>query len=173
MRSKLSAPIDANDRFAQQIKALQEQVAELQRTASRNPWPWTTYTPTLAGTGWAIGNGTIVGRAKITPDLVHLLVKLTFGSSSTSGVTTPTLSLPVAPHADWTDFAMRSSTRCTYADATGGNTDGRCALSGGALLLLVENAAGTYAADAVVTNAVPHPWVTPDSITVTGWYRPA
>lgn len=134
---------------------------------------WASYSATLGGVGWAIGNGTITASARISPTWVDFLVAVTFGSTSTYGAAAPTLTLAATPHSEWTDFAMRTSTRVVYADATGGNTDGRCALSGGVLLLLVENAAGTYSADAVVSSTVPHVWTNPDQIIVTGGFRPA
>lgn len=135
--------------------------------------PWASYAPTLGGTGWAIGNGTITGRRRITADWVDFSVVVTFGSTSTFAAANPTLTLPVAAHAEWTDDLMRSSTRCVFADATGGTFDGRCAISGGVLLPFVANVGATYAADNNVTNTVPFTWTNPDRLALSGGYRPA
>ena len=54
---------------------------------------WQTYTPTL--TGWAIGNGTITSRYRVSGGTCFVLDHVEFGSTSTF-TGSATLSLPVA-----------------------------------------------------------------------------
>ena len=56
--------------------------------------PWSSYAPTLAGTGWAIGNGTIAAAYTTIGKTVHMQVIITFGSTSTFGSASPTITLP-------------------------------------------------------------------------------
>lgn len=56
---------------------------------------WTAYTPTLSGTGWAIGNGTATGVFCQLGKTVIGHMTITFGSTSTYGSTDATFSLPV------------------------------------------------------------------------------
>ena len=56
---------------------------------------WTAYTPTLGGTGWAIGNGTVNGSYMQIGKLVVANVRIVWGSTSTFGAGVLTLTLPV------------------------------------------------------------------------------
>ena len=55
---------------------------------------WTTYTPTLSGTGWSIGNGTLTGRSAKLGKIVCAEIMLTFGSTTVAGSAVPTVTLP-------------------------------------------------------------------------------
>jgi hypothetical protein len=57
---------------------------------------WTSYTPTLAGTGWAIGDGTIQGFYSQIGKNVAFRIRIIFGSTSTFGAGEPTVTLPVS-----------------------------------------------------------------------------
>lgn len=136
--------------------------------------PWTSYTPTLGGTGWAVGNGTLTGRACMTADRVDFSIRLVLGSTSTAGAGNPTLTLPSATHAEWTERLMRASTACSLFDTSASATNhGRAGFTGGSTITpLVTNAAGTYVADANVTGTVPFTFAVGDEIAIAGWYRP-
>jgi hypothetical protein len=57
---------------------------------------WTAYTPTISGTGWAIGNGTTDCAYAQIGKVVFYRVEIVFGSTSTYGAGAPTISSPVA-----------------------------------------------------------------------------
>jgi hypothetical protein len=57
---------------------------------------YTTFTPTLSGTGWTIGNGTSVGKYSQIGKRVNYSLIITFGSTSTFGGAGLEISLPVA-----------------------------------------------------------------------------
>jgi len=50
---------------------------------------WTAYTPTLGGTGWAIGDGTVLGAYCQIGKVVFFRASVTFGSTSTFGAVWP------------------------------------------------------------------------------------
>jgi hypothetical protein len=78
---------------------------------------WTAYTPTLGGTGWAIGDGTLAfGYAQIGK-IVHVRGVLTWGSTSTYGSSTLTLTLPVTAGGSSTNRATAST---MYYDTSAG-----------------------------------------------------
>jgi len=58
---------------------------------------WSAYTPTLGGTGWALGNGTVTGRYSHQGNVIAFAINLVFGSTTTAGSSPNalTLSLPV------------------------------------------------------------------------------
>jgi hypothetical protein len=56
---------------------------------------WTAYTPTLGGTGWALGNGTLGFFYCQIGKIVMVRGIITFGSTSTFGGAALTVSLPV------------------------------------------------------------------------------
>lgn len=57
---------------------------------------WTTYTPTLSGTGWAIGNGSATGGWKQIGKTIHFWARVVFGTTSTFGASNrPSVTLPV------------------------------------------------------------------------------
>ncbi len=55
---------------------------------------WTAYTPTLGGTGWAIGNGTTVARYCVIGKTVHVMCEVTMGSTTTFGSSALRVTLP-------------------------------------------------------------------------------
>ncbi len=54
-----------------------------------------TYTPTVGGTGWAKGNGTLTGYYIDTGANVNLTIKFILGTTSTGGTGGLTFSVPV------------------------------------------------------------------------------
>jgi hypothetical protein len=128
---------------------------------------WTFYTPTLGGTGWAIGNGTIAGRYCQIGKIVNFTILVTFGSTSTFGASLPALSVPVTSstnaiylsHGDCNDVSAgtfyatqvrRSSTTEVHVRAL--------------------NASQQYA---VLSSTFPFTWTTGDIIRVQGTYEAA
>ena len=55
---------------------------------------WTAYTPTLGGTGWAIGNGTAIARYCVIGKTVHVMCEVTMGSTTTFGSAALRITLP-------------------------------------------------------------------------------
>lgn len=58
---------------------------------------WTTYSPTLSGTGWVKGSGTITGRYVQLGKIVMVEILYTFSTAGggAAGSAVPTVSLPV------------------------------------------------------------------------------
>ena len=56
---------------------------------------WTAYTPTLGGTGWAIGNGTASGAYCQIGKTVHFWARLVFGSTTVAGTGSGVLGAPI------------------------------------------------------------------------------
>lgn len=65
-------------------------------TAPAQQTPWTSYTPTLSGSGGTptLGNGVITGTYRRDGTTLHVRGKLTRGSSTVFGTTNTTVSLP-------------------------------------------------------------------------------
>ncbi len=56
---------------------------------------WTSYTPTVAGTGFAVSGGTISGFYRTMISHVEFMAAWTFGAGDTSGAGPLTISMPV------------------------------------------------------------------------------
>lgn len=65
------------------------------------PGDWSTYTPTLLGStsGGTVGNGTLVARYVRLGDFVIAQIDLVWGSTTSAGVGTSLVSLPVSARA--------------------------------------------------------------------------
>lgn len=130
---------------------------------------WTAYTPTLGGTGWAIGNGTADGHYLQIGKVVMVRGIFTFGSTSTFGassepavtnlpVTARTADFPVAD-VQFSDVSASAVYRgAPYMYGT----------SGFAFRFIGGNGVHSQ------TNATnPFPWATGDIIRFTGTYEAA
>ena len=53
------------------------------------PGAWTSYTPVLSGSTWAVGNGTISGAYTQIGKTVHFTARFVLGSTSTKGSASP------------------------------------------------------------------------------------
>ncbi|MBU6278722.1 MAG: hypothetical protein KGN78_05705 [Actinomycetales bacterium] len=128
---------------------------------------WTAFTPTLSGTGWAIGNGTASGFYCQVGKIVYFRAKITFGSTSTYGGSPLNLSLPVSatgsPVAGQnvaffdTSASLRYLASMEYASATA---------------IAPRSVSGSLTLAAVTTTA-PFTWATGDTIDYSGTYEAA
>jgi hypothetical protein len=133
---------------------------------------WTSYTPTIGGAGWALGNATVTGLYCQLGKTVQFAIRVVFGSTSTFGAGRPTLSLPVtatsaAGNFDFlTDVAyFDNSATLRYLGAADFSTT--------SVDLFVWGSAGTYVSSLGVTSAVPFTWASTDVIYVSGTYEAA
>jgi hypothetical protein len=76
---------------------------------------WTAYTPTLGGTGWAIGDGTAYGHYCRVGKIVHFRVLITLGATSTAGAGVATITGPVTS----ANTVTYSEFQTSYYDASG------------------------------------------------------
>jgi hypothetical protein len=132
---------------------------------------WTAYTPTLGGTGWAIGNGTASGFYCQIGKIVHARIRITFGSTSTFGAASAlTLALPVTPRGGTgsADAGSNQHYGCAF-DASAG-TFYPMSLQMGSSVGTVRSIGATI----VVTSATaPFTWAVDDQITFNFSYEAA
>ena len=120
---------------------------------------WTSYTPTVGGTGWALGNATTVGAYAQAGKATDFQVQITFGTTSTFGTGALTISLPVQASGSttantWYGSAVHSGvTYPVILAASAGGTSGVC--------LTVASPAGN------VTSTAPFTWAPGDGIRFT------
>lgn len=140
---------------------------------------WAAYTPTLSGTGWALGAGTISGRYTRTGDTVTFDARVTFGAGMTAGAGRPFISFPVLPHARYAAAAGYLLPNATFADASGGTYLGAWFFEGSAPTGNADLRNWSTTGDApdinqnVVTSTSPFPWASGDTITIWGTYEAA
>jgi len=134
---------------------------------------WQSYTPTLGGTGWAIGNGSRSGYYCKLGKIVQFQIRIIFGSTSTFGASArPTLTLPVT--ATSVSGNIDFVTNVAYFDSSAtARYQGTCDFSTTDLDLFAWNAAGTYVVAAPVVAAAPMAWAANDVIYVSGTYEAA
>jgi len=124
---------------------------------------WSDYTPTF--TNFTLGNGTVTGKYFRIGRLVHFIVQVTLGSTSsvsaTGGIQT---SLPVA-------YASTARFHGTARMAVGSTFMGTVIGSGGNAVLYVNNVSGTYETVTLTTNAIPGAWATGHTFLIQGTYE--
>lgn len=123
---------------------------------------WTSYTPTVGGTGWAIGNGTATGAYCRVGDLIHFRASVTWGSSSTFGSAALTLTVPVT--------AAASATFMGRGVDSGSMVGLFFILSASTTTLTTRLLSTTATADGAISTA-PFTWASGDSLDVTGTYE--
>lgn len=129
---------------------------------------WKTYSPTVGGTGWALGNGTVTGRYMRAGRHVRFFGSVVWGNTSTFGGSNLTVTLPVA--------ARTSNELIQFSLIDSGTTT----LQGSAFTVAasatitptVWGSAGTYVnLQAGLTTTVPFTWVNGDSLSFSGSYE--
>lgn len=131
---------------------------------------WTAYTPAWTGsvTNPVIGNGTITGAyLQMGKTIVGFWAKVVAGSTTTYGSGAYSLSLPVAPHANWAAPLL-----CRYkvgANIYGGQT---YQYVGSAAALAVDNSTAVGVLQAT-TPTVPATFANLSEIHLTGSYQAA
>jgi hypothetical protein len=131
---------------------------------------WTTYTPTLGGTGWALGNGTASGFYCQIGKIVHFRVKITLGSTSTAGNGALTVSPPITAKGDG---FLDTLVKAAYFDASLGGVfwgDSRLANSSS---LQPSYRVSLVGAETALTTDNPFTWATSDQINISGTYEAA
>lgn len=125
---------------------------------------WTAYTPTIGGTGWALGNGTVSGVYCKIGRTVFFKAKVTWGTTSTFGASAAlTVSKPDAGGSTYYD-----QTFCYYVDFGTASYVGAALATGSTVTLQVP---GTNGLLANVTSSAPHTWATSDQVYVAGTYE--
>jgi len=132
---------------------------------------WQSYTPSISGSGTALGNGSVTGRYTRIGDTVMFTAKFTLGSASTIG-SAVSFSLPLT--ADTTGWPTTNNQigECYFIDATGSDRPGMLRLQSSTLArVIVWNTSSTYMGLAATSSTIPHTWATNDSIWIEGTYE--
>ena len=128
---------------------------------------WTAYTPTLTGTGWALGNAAVDATYARIGKTVYYRVQIVWGSTSTFGSVQPIVSLPStmvsAVHGAGTSTAIDVGTTFYHWDVyyTSSTT----------VKPVVRGVDG--ATTNTPTGTVPFAWASGDALLIHGWYQEA
>lgn len=120
---------------------------------------WTAYTPAWSGT---LGNGSLTGAYCKIGRLVHFRISLTWGTTTTHGASSQTLTLPpfAANFSGWLGGAR-------IIDASAAQQFYRHVFANSSTVLAMSaEAAATF-----VSNTVPMTWATTDSLNLQGSYE--
>jgi hypothetical protein len=90
------AAADLNDTFGAKANLASPTFTGTVTIPNVNLGSWIAYTPTVSGTGWAIGNGLTIGEYVQIGKQVNFTAGIFFGSTSTFGAGGLEVSLPVA-----------------------------------------------------------------------------
>ena len=125
---------------------------------------WASYTPTISGTGWALGNGTTACTYTQIGKVVNFRIAVTFGTTSTYGAGQLEISAPTSGASGITQW------RCGRGVAYNGTNYPVSAATSAAGLFYITHDVSPVAN---VTSAVPFAWTNGNSIQVTGCYEAA
>lgn len=124
---------------------------------------WSDYTPTFSN--FTLGNGTVTGKYFRIGRLVHFIVQVTLGStSSVSASGGIQASLPVA-------YASTARFHGTARMAVGSTFMGTLIGSGGNAVLYANNVSGTYETVTLTTSSIPGSWTTGHTFLMQGTYE--
>jgi hypothetical protein len=120
---------------------------------------WQSWTPSIGGTGWALGDAVAVGRYKQIGKTIIANASITFAAGSTFGAGNLTVSIPVTAVAASNQFVGL----VRLVDTGTANFVGHAALgSTTTVTIFVGRADATYLAQSNVTSTVPFTWVSTD-----------
>jgi hypothetical protein len=136
---------------------------------------WTAYTPTLGGTGWALGNGTAVGIYCQIGKVVQLKIQVQFGSTSTYGVSPNALTLTVPVTASGSGGPTSTVTQsATLLDQGVGYFQGGTRFANlNAIEMRYAFVSGTNITWVPISNVAPFTWTTNDQISINLTYEAA
>ena len=131
---------------------------------------WTSFTPTLSGTGWVKGSGTIEGRYVKLGKIVIAEIQYTFSTAGggAAGSAVPTVSLPV--NANTT--ISPNPAQVTILDTSAGTTYiGQGSIGSTGVTGNVGVSSGAYTSLTGLAASVPMVWATGDEIRWTLTYE--
>lgn len=134
---------------------------------------WTEYTPTLGGTGWAIGDGTVNGVYCQIGKVVHFRVQVTFGATSTFGAASALqLTTPVSANSPASPANQANTMKALARDVSAGAWYTLAVrpfnASTTACGLFVS---GTNGLNANTTSTAPFTWASGDIVYFSGTYE--
>jgi hypothetical protein len=129
---------------------------------------WLTFTPTISGTGWALGNATAAGIYVKQGKVIHFNLILVFGSTSTYGAGNLSVNLPVAA---LSTGSTRVNHIARYSDDSAGQTfAGMGAVTSTTAVEMRYVSSGLMVN---IINTVPFTWGTGDALRMNGTYQSA
>jgi hypothetical protein len=139
----------------------------LKWTTATDQFPWQSYTPTFSN--FTVGNATVVGRYQQIGKLVNVYVKITWGSTTSSG-NYPLASYPASLTPANTYYY---SGDCIMRDIGVNDYVGQVLIDNTGLLFCSVYTAGTWGALGVINGSTPATWTTNDIWVLTASYEAA
>ena len=128
---------------------------------------WTAWTPTVGGTGWAIGNGVTEAAYCQIGNTVHFRIRVEWGTTSTFGAAAAlTLQLPFAPRSGTLGLTGRAAGWAEDVSASQ-RFPIECQV-GSTTTLTVRHASSPFA---LTSSTVPFAWASTDSVNLVGTYE--
>lgn len=138
-------------------------------SAAATSWPWQDYTPSYVNI--TVGDGTVVSKYAYIGKTIHVLWRLTFGSTSAIGGANPTISYPVVADSPFTESAAYVSIgNCVMQDATGSAYGGAVWILNGAMQPVFFNGSAVASG---ISNTLPFTWATSDKLSILVTYEAA
>ena len=131
---------------------------------------WTAYTPTLGGTGWAIGNGVLTAAYCQIGKVVNFRIKCVFGSTSTFGASAAaTFTLPITGQSVSTEGALQG----LYRDVSLSVNYPAVMKMTSTTTLRLDYIAQATATQATTSATLPFTWADGDLVYISGTYEAA
>jgi len=127
----------------------------------------TAYTPTIGGTGWVLGNGTLTGSYTQVGKAVWFRIVFTFGSTSVAGSGSLSFTTPVTLAG--TNHVMSQTT----LDASPAGRYNGVAVTTTTSVLPYYTPSAAGGADRTAVAGVPITWANGDTVTISGWAEAA
>ena len=132
---------------------------------------WASWTPTISGTGWAQGNGTVTAAYTQMGKTVHYRIRFVAGTTTTFGSAALEISLPVAAisvagvtgHSS--GYLLDSSASARYGVF--------CIAQSSGTLIVYANSSVNAGQQSALISTVPFTWASSDSVNISGTYEAA
>ncbi len=125
------------------------------------------YTPTIGGTGWVLGNGTLTGNYSQVGKAVWFRIVFTFGSTSVAGTGSLSFTTPVTLAG--TNHVLAQTT----LDASPAGRYNGVAVTTTTPVLPYCTPSAAGGADRTGVAGVPITWASGDVVTISGWAEAA
>jgi hypothetical protein len=132
---------------------------------------WTSYTPTLAGTGWSQGNGVFTAGYAVSSGVCHFHIVLSMGSTTSFGSGAPTFTVPLTADTTFgTGYQWHVGAAQQGAASTMHPVSWRLA-SSTQIMAHAHTTSGSYVGLSNVTSSVPFTWGTGHRLSARGSYQ--
>jgi hypothetical protein len=150
--------------------AIQTLADEIDTSVGAGLKAWVAWTPTISGTGWVKGSGTVTGRYCKIGKTVHFEINYLFSTAGSGAAGSAALTFDLPVNGQTTISPNYMAVQFLDSSASQGYL-GIGSLTSTGVSVFAIGAGGTYATVTSAIAGVPFTWATGDEVRVNGTYE--